>query len=134
MVCIYCGGKTRVSNSRPLVRSNQIWRRRTCKTCGAVFTTIEENDARQTWVVKSSDRPPVGFVREKLFLSIYESLRHRPTALYDAKHLTQTIINNLGRTTKNGIIEASTIKNMVVVSLNRFDRVASTHYKAFHAV
>ncbi len=134
MVCVYCGGDTRVVNSRPQIRSNQIWRRRLCKSCQAIFSTIESHDPAQTWMVKKPGKPAKEFAKEKLFLSIYESLKHRSTALYDAKHLTQTVINNLSRTTKDGIIESRTITNTVIVSLNRFDKTASTHYRAFHAI
>ena len=134
MVCVYCGEKTRVINSRPQIRSNQIWRRRSCKSCQAIFSTIESHDPAQTWLVKRPDEPAIGFIKEKLFLSIYESLKHRSNAIYDAKHITQTVINSLGRTTKDGIIESSSITNTVIVSLNRFDKVASTHYRAFHGI
>ncbi|MGH7233962.1 MAG: hypothetical protein ACREF7_00755 [Candidatus Saccharimonadales bacterium] len=133
MVCVYCGGKTRVFNSRPLFRSNQVWRRRICNECKAVFTTVEGHDPAQTWLVKSSNQSSTNFIREKLFLSIYESLKHRPTALLDAKHLTQTVINKLGAATKSGAIDASSITSTVIVSLNRFDKIAGTHYKAFHS-
>ena len=132
MVCVYCGGNTKVSNSRPQVKSNRIWRRRSCSSCQAVFTTIELYDPAQTWMVYGSDDKPTVFISEKLFLSIYESLKHRPAALLDAKHLSETVINKLGRTTNNGVIKKDTITKTVSVSLHRFDKVAHTHYQAFH--
>ena len=132
MVCVYCGGSTRVSNSRPLVRSNRIWRRRSCKNCQAVFTTVELYDPSQTWMVVVAGSQPAAFMSEKLFLSIYESLKHRPSALRDAKYITETVINKLSRTTNNGLISNVLIAKTVSISLNRFDKVARTHYQAFH--
>ena len=133
MVCVYCAGKTRVINSRPQVKSNQIWRRRLCKDCQALFTTIEFHDPAQTWLIKDPSGLSANFISEKLFLSIYESLKHRPSALLDAKHLTQTVINKLSRTTKNGLIDSRQITKTVTVSLNRFDKAACTHYLSFHS-
>lgn len=132
MVCVYCGGNTKVSNSRPQKKSNRIWRRRFCTDCQAVFTTIELYDPSQTWMVRGPLNKPNAFISEKLFLSIYESLKHRPSALLDAKYLTETVVNKLGRTTINGIISRDLITKTVSVSLNRFDKVAHTHYQAFH--
>lgn len=132
MVCVYCTGPTKVSNSRRQARSNQIWRRRTCSSCGAVFTTIERYDPSQNWIVIGANGNSTSFISEKLFLSIHASLKHRSTAATDAKHLTQTVINKLSRTTRNGKIDTELITRTVGVSLNRFDKVACTHYLAFH--
>jgi transcriptional regulator NrdR family protein len=71
-------------------------------------------------------------MEEKLFLSIYESLRHRPTALPDAINLTKTVIQRINQSAKHGVIDAKLISKVTLVCLNRFDKVASTHYQAFH--
>ncbi|MCL4357797.1 hypothetical protein M1512_02805 [Patescibacteria group bacterium] len=132
MVCIYCGGNTRVINSRPQPRNNQVWRRRFCPVCQAIFTTYEQADLVHNWTVKAASGKPSGFMEEKLFLSIYESLKHRPSAIVDAINLTKTVIQKINRSAKHGVIDANLISKITLVCLNRFDKVASTHYQAFH--
>jgi transcriptional repressor NrdR len=132
MVCVHCGAKTRVLNSRWQRRSNQIWRRRKCLKCGSVFTTEEIASYGAAWVVRGKNGPSVPFSRDKLFLSLYKSCQHRQTALEDAGALTDTIINKLVSHVHNGVIDSATMAQVVRVALNRFDGVASVHYQAFH--
>jgi transcriptional repressor NrdR len=131
MVCLYCQGNLAVSNSRPQKSRNQTWRRRPCKACGAVFTSIEALDLSQALVVhKSGQLQP--FDRDRLFISLYESLRHRPTAASDARGLADTVIAHIIKVAHNGSIEARTIADQAVNTLTNFDAAAATHYAAFH--
>ena len=42
MICIYClSQKTRVLNSRAHRKNPLVWRRRTCTSCGKIFTSYE---------------------------------------------------------------------------------------------
>ena len=132
MVCIYCGSDTKVSNSRLKKRSNQIWRRRTCSVCNAVFTTLEQPLLSQSWVINSS-KGKTAFLPEKFFLSIYESLKHRENAVNDAKHVTQTVIDRLNRLAADGSLDIKTLRDTAIVCLNRFDKAAATHYRAYHS-
>src|SRR5579872_3157022 len=51
MNCIYCGGRTEVTNSRRQKRNNQVWRRRQCLKCKTVVTTQETIDySSALWV------------------------------------------------------------------------------------
>ena len=131
MVCIHCRSETQVINSRSLKRPNQVWRRRKCTKCDAIFTTREVAQYELTWLVrrKGSLAP---FNRDKLLLSIFTSCRHRPSALEDASALTETVMNKLLFTANNGVLEASAVASTVQVALNRFDKAASVHYQAFH--
>jgi len=132
MVCIHCGEKTHVINSRGQKRHNQIWRRRACFACKAVFTTTEVALYEAAWVVFSSLGALQPFNRDKLFLSIYESCKHRKTALRDASALTDTVVKRLSPAVQSGRLESRTIAQHVQVALNRFDTAASVHYQAFH--
>jgi transcriptional regulator NrdR family protein len=167
MVCIYCGGGLAVSNSRPQLTRNQTWRRRLCKACGAVYTSIEAIDLSQALIVQesgqnsrkrdgdgsitesgslSTDTNLQPFDRDRLFISIYESLRHRPTAAQDARGLADTVTAHIMRDaqkqrqlrdTKNIQTAASritprTIAEAILNTLQRFDQAAATHYAAFH--
>ncbi|MEK7059984.1 MAG: hypothetical protein AAB971_04490 [Patescibacteria group bacterium] len=133
MVCIHCGEETQVINSRPQKRLNQVWRRRKCLSCKAIFTTEEVAQYEASWAVRGADGALQAFNRDKLLLSLYKSCEHRQTALEDARALTNTIINKLRSQAKDGVIGRSTIVQVSQVALNRFDVVASVHYQAFHA-
>lgn len=72
------------------------------------------------------------FQRDKLFMSIYDSLKHRKTALSDASGLTDTVISQLYPLMKDAVVERMAIIRAVTEVLTRFDGVAATHYDAFH--
>jgi transcriptional regulator NrdR family protein len=137
MVCLYCNRELAVTNSRPQKSRNQIWRRRLCKACGAVFTSVEALDLTKALIVAKSapnDSQPElqAFDRDKLFISLYESLRHRPTAASDARGLCDTIVAHIIKKAQNGQISSRTIVGLVVNTLQHFDKAAASHYTAFH--
>ncbi|HUP26343.1 MAG TPA: hypothetical protein VM124_01695 [Candidatus Limnocylindrales bacterium] len=131
MVCIYCGHDTQVTNSRLQKTRNQVWRRRHCQQCASDFTTLEKPDLPTALaVIHSNDYRP--FLRDKLFLSVYESLKHRKTALSDATALTDTIVGQLYPCIKNGGIKRGQIIATASEVLHRYDKAAASHYNAYH--
>lgn len=132
MVCVHCRQETQVINSRPQRRSNQVWRRRRCNNCHAVFSTLERPDYEATWLVKESSGQLSPFLPDKLFLSLYNSLLHRPTAIADARALTDTVTGRLLKEVDNAIINTATIVTATDSVLKRFDDAAAVHYRAFH--
>ncbi len=132
MVCVYCGQKTHVTNSRLQRRSNQVWRRRECLSCHALFTTNEAVDYAATWTVRGASGRPQPFMRDKLLLSLYKSLEHRSDALVAAGDLADTVIRKLSSSITQGSVASGAITTTVTVALNRFDKPASVHYQAFH--
>lgn len=132
MVCIYCSEKTHVINSRSQKRMNQVWRRRECFACDAIFTTTESAQYETAWRVRSPQGAQEPFNRDKLLLSLYESCKHRKTALNDATALTETVIKKLLGQVIDGSLERRIIAQTAQVALNRFDKAASVHYAAFH--
>jgi len=132
MVCMHCGGSTRVVNSRSQHKNNQVWRRRQCEKCQAIFTTIEAADYSANWLVADSNRQLSTFNPDKLFLSLYNSLQHRKTAIADARAIANTVTAKLRPGVKAGVLDAKTITGAVQVALNRFDKVASVHFAALH--
>lgn len=131
MVCIYCSSTTAVINSRPQKKLNKVWRRRRCEVCQAVFSTIEATDLAGSILVRRKTQMQP-FSRDKLLLSVYGSLLHRKTAVTDASGLTDTIVGRLMPLVKDASIEAPEIIKVTSEVLKRFDRVAATHYQAFH--
>lgn len=132
MVCIYCSGNTDVFNSRHQKRLNHVWRRRRCAVCKAVFTTIEAADPSQTVLIKRNGHLEP-FSRELILLSVYDSLKHRKTAVQDATALTATIVSTLYGLTANATLERDQITEAAATVLERFDSVAAVHYRAFHS-
>lgn len=132
MVCVLCGNDTKVVNSRPQRRANQVWRRRQCLNCKTVFTTEESIDYAATWRVQTQQGALQPFSRDKLFMSLYRACEHRKSALTDAGGLAETIISNLGVSANNTLITTPVIAQTAIVALNRFDKTAAAVYQAFH--
>jgi transcriptional regulator NrdR family protein len=143
MLCTYCGSKTRVSNSRLQKRTNSIWRRRLCLRCNRIFTTNEQVDFEKSWVVQytSSEAQKKGrpaksqpFLRDKLLISIHNSLGHRGlAALPDSLAITQTVTGRLGKMiSPEGCLPASAIVKTTYSVLRNFDKVGATVYRAYH--
>ena len=134
MVCIYCGSETKVTNSRLQKRDNQVWRRRQCLGCDNTFTTHEIADLGGSVVVRYSVKDLAPFARDILFVSIFESCKHRKQAAADASALTQTIISHLRPHIAEGLLERDIIAAVAAATLERFDSSAATIYRAYHPV
>ena len=136
MVCIYCDSPVRVTNSRQRRRTNDIWRRRECMKCGNVSTSIEKIDLAASICVEYSNGKLCPFIRDRLFVSVLESCKHRPTALHDSKNIVEQVIGNLisNHQLKHGVVANTQIISEVYKILKGFDIAASTHYAAYHAL
>jgi len=99
--------------------------------CQTTFTSIESIDLNGSVSVKASSSIQP-FQRDKLFLSVHDSLKHRETSLSDATSLTDTIISGLAPQMKNALLQKDDIINVTFGTLQRFDTVAATYYRAFH--
>jgi transcriptional repressor NrdR len=132
MVCIYCAGETQVINSRLQRRANQVWRRRRCLACATVFTTHESPDLSTSLVVQYNQRDLRPFSRDSLFISLYEALRHRPSAQEDAHALTATVVGFLLKEAAEGTIKREVLVKTAAAVLERFDVAAATMYRAYH--
>jgi transcriptional regulator NrdR family protein len=132
MVCMYCGSPTMVSNSRASSVTKQVWRRRTCKVCKSTFSTFERPDLYKSLVVKYASDKLYPFSKDSLLVSIYESCRHRQSAVLDASALTDTIISKLLKKSRNGTIERAQIVDTASTILKRFDTAANVYYLAYH--
>jgi len=76
----------------------------------------------------------VPFNRDQLFVSIFESCKHRPTALQDAASLTATVISKLASSNaaEPGVITRDQLVQSVHQLLKRFDPAAATYYASYH--
>jgi transcriptional repressor NrdR len=132
MVCIYCGSPTGVNNSRLQRRTNSVWRRRVCQECGAVFTTEENAKLHAGIMVSGSTGKLAPLSRDRLFVSIHDSCKHRHSALDDASALTQTILARLLAHHRGGVVTRDDIVRAATSVLRRFDMAAATFYAAYH--
>jgi transcriptional regulator NrdR family protein len=133
MVCLTCGSKTQISNSRWQKRNNHVWRRRHCLNCGSIFTTVEAAQYEAAWAVLNKKARLEPFSRDKLLLSLYKSCGHRKTALSDAAGLADTIIRRMSDQVSNGQIDTASIERVALIALNRFDKAAVVYYRAHHS-
>lgn len=134
MVCIYCQKPTQVTNSRLQKRLNQTWRRRKCSSCAAIFSTIESVQLESAWIVTDTNNKITPFNRDKLLLSIYKSCQHRPNAVIEASHLTNTIISSLYDQKHTALLTANEITQEASQVLSRFDDFAYNHYVHYHQI
>lgn len=132
MVCIYCGSKTKVTNSRPQLRLGQTWRRRECQRCHALFSTTEQTAYTDVLRVKKRSGALEYFERDKLYLSIYRSCEHIPGAVSTATDLTQTVIARLMRKKPmSPIISSFDIAATTSEVLKRYNAAANIKYLSF---
>lgn len=133
MVCPYCANDTQVTNSRHQKRTNSVWRRRHCPNCGIVFTTHEKADLATSTVVMKQPNILEPLERDELFISVYESCKHRLTAQRDATALTDTIIGKIVKQqSADGVITMQDLLQITTEVLQYFDPVSGTYYRAYY--
>lgn len=132
MVCIYCGSKTAVSNSRAQTKQHAVWRRRSCQSCSAIFTTIEQPDFATSIMVEQPNGELEPLQRDNIFYYIAVSCGHRSSPVADAHEITGTILKHIINL-NSAIIPIKTIDALCLQTLERFDAIAATYYKAYFA-
>lgn len=131
MVCIYCGGKTKVINSRSQRRNNQIWRRRECLACHSVFTTHESTELESSLsVIKNGADTP--FLPDLLLWEIMTALGHRKDVYTASREVLGTIVHNLLALPQKPRFQPADISKAASEVLKRFDRRAYLRYQAEH--
>lgn len=131
MICLYCGSDTKVGNSRLQRRSNQVWRRRICKRCKAVFTTHEAIDLSSTLIVVVGGVPKP-FVTDILYTDVLMSMSHRNNAYLDAREATSTIIKRLLELPGKPLFLPQQISMICADVLKKLDRRAHLRFVAEH--
>ena len=100
--------------------------------CGSLVTTYETVALEASIVVQYAATDLRPFSRDMLFISIYESCKHRPTALADAAALTQTIMGKIFTRPLAPAITREAIIAATQSTLELFDAAAATYYTAYH--
>ena len=131
MVCLYCGSETRVTNSRPQKRSNQVWRRRQCLKCKAIFTTNEAIDLSSTLLVEVNGK--VGpFLSDILYSDVLVAMKHRESAYLDAREATATITAKLILLPGKPLFSPAQISLITADVLKKLDKQAYLRFVADH--
>ena len=131
MVCIYCGAETKVSNSRLQKRNNQVWRRRECLKCKAIFTTHEGIDMSSTLLVdKAGQAEP--FLSDLLFSEVLLALKHRKDRYTAAREVTSTVVAELLEEPDKPLFKPAQISLTAARVLARLDEQAWLRFTAEH--
>lgn len=131
MVCLYCTNDSQVTNSRLQKRANSVWRRRKCLNCGAIWTSLERLEASTVWRVQQNGHL-LTFSYETLYISLYEALKHKKTAVQDAKHLCDTVMQKLAGK-HLAVLPTELITKTTYDILRRYNKLAAELYKTTHA-
>jgi len=131
MNCPYCNSSTKVTNSRPTAKDTKKWRRRECKKCQKIWTTHEVIDLSTSHKVLQHDGSMQPFSRDKLFISIRDSLQHRKTALEGATYVTDTVLTRVLHLETESM-QSTKIFEIVHKTLKNYDKTAAAVYKASH--
>ena len=124
MKCPKCGNDDdKVLDSRSSKEGAVVRRRRECLKCGHRFTTHEEIDRDDLFVVKRDGRREV-FQREKLEKSVRIACQKRPIPEAKVQDLIGGVMQTLGAAAA-GIIVAVSVQVMYGVLRVRLDRLTA---------
>lgn len=131
MICLYCGGDTKVTNSRLQKRNNQVWRRRQCLLCQSVFTTHEQIELQSALSVQKNGQTEP-FMPGLLLNELMTALAHRKDVYMASEELLGAIVRKLLTLPQKPLFKTSDISKITTDILKRFDRRAYLRYLADH--
>jgi transcriptional repressor NrdR len=129
--CLYCNSDTSVINSRLQKRANQVWRRRQCKACKAVFTTLEAVELPLALFVDSRGRSEP-FLPDKLYTEILLALQDHKDAYIAAREVSNTVIMQLLKLPEKPFFPRTAVSAATAKVLRRFDGRAYLRYVSEH--
>ena len=128
MKCPKCGNDDdKVLDSRAAKDGAAIRRRRECLKCGCRFTTHEEIDRDELFVVKRDGRREP-FNREKLEKSIRIACQKRPIAEAKVRDLIASVVGSL----EGEEVETEKIGQLVMERLHDLDEVAYIRFASVY--
>ncbi|HZO90034.1 MAG TPA: transcriptional regulator NrdR [Chthonomonadaceae bacterium] len=132
MKCPFCGtlNKDRVLETRTLNDGASIKRRRECEACGRRFTTMEEIEELQLFVVKSDNRREP-FNRQKIVHGMQLACKGRDISFETLDEIAQEIERQLyNRLEKE--VSSREIGEMVMERLRTLDHVAYVRFASVY--
>lgn len=97
-----------------------------------MFTSIESPDYSYSLVVNKPRSKVEAFSRDKLLITVFDSLKHRKSAYSDAAALTDTIIAKVLNAISGPGVDLKEITIITEQTLSDFDHAAATHYRAYY--
>jgi len=132
MKCIYCNGKTKVTNTRPRGKEHSTWRRRECLNCNAIVTSEEAIKLEECLLVKKKNGDQEPFLRDKLFISIFQSIDHLPKQIETAHYLCETILRHCLKTKPmTALLSSENISITAIRVLKNFDAASAIKYNSY---
>jgi transcriptional repressor NrdR len=132
MKCPFCGvqNRDRVLETRTLYDGASIKRRRECEACGRRFTTMEEIEELQLFVIKNNNRREP-FDRTKIVKGMQIACKGRAieTTLLDeaAQEIERMLFNRLEKE-----VSSREIGEMVMERLKTLDQVAYVRFASVY--
>ena len=131
MRCPFCGYEdTQVKDSRPVVDSTAVRRRRQCPECNARFTTFERVQLRELTVLKKDGRR-VPFDRDKLRRSIAIATRKRGIDDEEIERLVNGIVRRLEKA-GDGEVPSTRLGELALEALAGLDEVAYVRFASVY--
>jgi len=131
MRCPFCGNiETQVKDSRISDDGESIKRRRYCASCDSRFTTYERIQLREILVIKKNGDKKI-FDPEKLKKSIAMAVRKRPVSELQVEKMVNNIVRTL-EMDNEGEITSSKLGEMVMIALERLDKVAFVRFASVY--
>jgi len=131
MLCPKCHSlDDKVIDSRLSKEGNSIRRRRECLKCAHRFTTYEEIEHLETFVIKRDGRrEPLD--RQKLLTSFLKACEKRPVSLEKMEEAVSHVLNNLDLFQQREI-PSKFIGDQVMEQLRHLDPVAYVRYASVY--
>lgn len=131
MLCPKCHSlDDKVIDSRLAKEGSSIRRRRECLKCAHRFTTYEEMERLETFVIKRDGRRE-NLDRQKLLTSFLKACEKRPVALEKMEHAVSCVLNNLDLF-QHREVPSKFIGDQVMEQLRYLDPVAYVRYASVY--
>lgn len=131
MLCLKCGcEESKVVDSRNVVETNAIRRRRECLNCKNRFTTYEKIEYTPVMVIKKNGAREE-FERDKIITGMLRACEKRPVSREDIEKAVNEIELEL-TSTANKEIESQKIGEMVIEKLRELDEIAYVRFASVY--
>ncbi len=131
MDCPFCQTHdTKVTDSRFVLESNQIRRRRECGECGERFTTYELAELNMPRIIKQ-DGTRVSFDENRVRGGILKAIEKRPVSSEQVEAALGRIFRRI-RTTGEKEIQSSEVGEFVMEELRSLDEVAYVRFASVY--
>ncbi len=131
MDCPFCQtADTKVTDSRYVLETNQIRRRRECNTCSERFTTYEIAELNMPRIIKQ-DGTRVTFDENRVRAGILKAIEKRPVSTEQVEAALGRIFRKI-RTSGEKEIPTSQVGEYVMEELHNLDEVAYVRFASVY--